>query len=930
MPPVRPPMRLRLALRLALAGTLATIGSAPLAQQQTGSAPLPRQQDAEPRDRLRVEVTGSHIARIEGESGLPVQTITRQEILDAGIQTMQDLLERISANQSYGSWNEAKGIGSPLVGFTGASLRGLGSQRTLILLNGRRLAPYALSGGQSVDLSGIPPSAIERVEVLKDGASAVYGTDAIGGVINFILRKDYTGAEINGNYFATEQGGGDTWRVSAAAGFGDLAKDRFNAFVAADYYKQQALKASERAISNTAYLPWLGLDGTAGNSFPANIVQTNLVSGETYGFPGFRNPTVPYPGGPTEGSCLPPYSFPTQGPRQYQCRFDAASVIDSIPAIEKTNVIARFTWQIAADHQLFAEASYYEGKFTHRIAPAPVIVGGDFTTPLQPTSPFYPATFVAGLAGGDPAAPVGLLYRTVELGPRTDQATTDQWNAVVGMQGTVRGWDYELAGTYTSNRQVDELVSGYFYNSRFQPLLASGAVNPFGPNTPPVLQQMRDTQVTGPVNDNRASNYGVDLKVTNNVATLPGGPVAVAFGAEARRESLEQSNADVLVSGDIGGGPGEVPSITSVSRRVWSLFGEVNVPIAKALEANLAVRYDHYSDFGGTTNPKFTLRWQPSRSVLLRAAWGTGFRAPTLSDLFLPRVDSYAYDDSLQDPVRCPVTEAYADCNGVFMPVRYGGNPALQPETSAQFNAGIVLEPATGLSIGLDYYRVKVSKVIGVLPIDTILDNHEQLGGQYIVRKPPDAQYPDLPGPIEYVVQYPTNTGDLTTSGVDINLDWRGPATRMGRFTLTLDGTYVIDYTYEGFESFQLPPGAGTRGPDGAIARYRQYAQLGWTYGPWGATLANNYQSGYSEVDLLTCGDEGCTGTRRVGTWSVWDVQARYTGPGNATFTLGVRNLFDRAPPVSNQTGNSQFGYDPSYADPRGRTFYGAVRYKFE
>lgn len=250
-----------------------------------------------------------------------------------------------------------------------------------------------------------------------------------------------------------------------------------------------------------------------------------------------------------------------------------------------------------------------------------------------------------------------------------------------------------------------------------------------------------------------------------------------------------------------------------MSRRVWSLLGEVNVPITRSLEANAAVRYDHYSDFGGTTNPKFTLRWQPVRSVLLRASWGTGFRAPTLSDLFLPQTDTYAFDDFLQDPVRCPVTGAYTDCNGVFMPVRIGGNPALQPETSTQFNAGIVVEPASGLSFGIDYYRVEVDDLIGVLPIDTILQNPDALGARYIVRKPPDAQYPDLPGPIDYVVQYPTNTGDLTTSGIDINLEWRGPATRAGRFSFTLNGTYVIDYTYQGFESFRLPRVRGRAGP---------------------------------------------------------------------------------------------------------------------
>ena len=497
----------------------------------------------------KVEITGSNIARVEGESGLPVQVITREELLNGGVQTMQELLERISANQSFGAFNEAKGVGSTLVGFTAASLRGLGSQRTLVLMNGRRLAPYALSGGQSVDLSGIPASAIERVEVLKDGASAIYGTDAIGGVINFILRKDYQGAEINANYYATDQGGGNNGRVNVTAGHGDLAKDKYNVFVSADYFKQDPLKASQRESTKTAYLPGLGLDKTSGASFPANIAQTDLYTGETYGFTGALNPTIPFPGGPTATSCAPPYSFPKLPPpanAKYRCGFDYASVIETIPESEKAHVVGRLTWQIDADNQLFAEGSYYYGKFTQRVAPTPV---ASFDTmpyvplsmALPPTSPYYPTAFVAGLPGGDPTHPLELIYRTVELGPRTDQAKVDQWNAVVGLQGTVKGWDYQLAANYTANQQIDSYVSGWVYASKFGELLRSGVVNPFAANTPAVLDLMRATQITGQANDNRATNYGADFKLANTVYDLPSGPIAVALGVEGRRESLEQS-----------------------------------------------------------------------------------------------------------------------------------------------------------------------------------------------------------------------------------------------------------------------------------------------------------------------------------------------------------------------------------------------------
>jgi iron complex outermembrane receptor protein len=205
------------------------------------------------------------------------------------------------------------------------------------------------------------------------------------------------------------------------------------------------------------------------------------------------------------------------------------------------------------------------------------------------------------------------------------------------------------------------------------------------------------------------------------------------------------------------------------------------------------------------------------------------------------------------------------------------------------------------------------------------------------VRKPPDAQYPNLPGPIDYVVQTQTNVGDITTSGIDLNLRWQGPATPLGQLSFNIDATYVLDYRHEGFASLSDASGVGARPQNaaGVIARYRHYAHVDWTSGAWGATLANTYQSGYRECDLFTFDpDTGvCPGTRHVASYTVWDLQGRYTGLRNATFSLGVRNLFDRAPPVSTTSATSgtfQAGIDPTYGDPRGRMYYAAIRYVFK
>jgi iron complex outermembrane receptor protein len=888
-------------------------------------ATSPRAEDAvEIAGKLRVEVTGSNIPRTAGETGLPLQVITGEELRKGGVQTTQELLERISANQSYGSWNTALGENNTVAGFTGASLRGLGSERTLVLLDGHRIAPYALAAGQGIDVGAIPVSMIDRVEILKDGASAIYGTDAVGGVINFILRRDYQGVELNANAYVTEHPGGNNGRVGVLAGTGDLARDGWNAFIFADYYDQQTLKAAQRESTKTAFLPDLAVNSTSSGSFPANITQRGGFGAAP------RNPTIPFPAGPNASSCFPPVSFAPPATR-FVCAFDFASVADAIPPSEQTNLLGRFTWRMNADHQFFAEAAYYHGDFIQRTSPTPVsgqIANLGNTFQLLPSSPYYPAAFVASLPGGDPTRPVSLGYRTVELGTRNDEAIVDALHALAGIKGTVRAWDYELSANYTMNHEVDHLRSGYVSETGLAQLIRSGVVNPFGPNDDTVLAQMRATQIYGAANDNRASNYGFDFKASGDIYRLSGGPVTMAAGLQWRHEMLRQTNADFFASGDVLGGAGVVPSLPEGHRRVGSAFVEFNVPLGRTLEVDLAARYDRYSDFGSTTNPKLTLRWQPMQQLLLRGSYGTGFRAPTLSDLFQPGAIRAEATDPFDDPIRCPVTGADTDCQASFG-AKDGGNPALQPEKSHQLNAGIVIEPMRRLSLSADYYRIVVDNVIQPLTPETIFGDYARWSA-YVVRKPPDPDYPTLPGPIAYIVTIPINAGTLSTSGIDLDLRWRAPASAWGELTLSLTGTYVLDYEISDLNTKGFPVGVGTRGPSGAISRWRHYAMLDWKLGDWGATLANNFQEGYREVDLLTCDEQNqCTGTRHVSSYSVWDLQGRYTGAKNATLSFGIRNLFDTAPPVSNQTNAFQRGIDPSYADPRGRMYYVALRYAF-
>jgi iron complex outermembrane receptor protein len=867
-----------------------------------------------------IVITGSHLMQPVGETAVPLLIFTQQELSNGGVQTPQDLLARISPNQSFGGSNETTGLTNGITGYSAASLRGLGSQRTLVLLDGQRLAPYARAYGQGVDLSGIPPSALERVEVLKDGASAIYGTDAIGGVINFVLRHQYQGAEVNANYFATEHGGANNGRINATVGAGDLVTDEYNAFITADYYQQQPLKASARDSTTTGYLPALGLDRTVRQSFPANISQP--AGAELF------NPTIPYPGGAAATSCAPPSSFPTEN-APLQCRYDYSHFIETIPEVDKVSVLGHLTRQLGTQ-QLFAEVLYYTGDFIQRIAPAPV--ESSFTTTpmiLPPTSPFYPTAFVASLPNADPSQPLELYYRTLELGPRTDRLTSKLWRAVLGLRGDLAGWDYELTGNYTANQQVDTLLGGYPQEPRFGPLLRSGAINPFGPNTAAVVAQMQATVFTGPIDDTRAADYGGTYRMTRRVGSMPGGPVALAFGVEGRRESLEQLNSDVYANQQlISAANTPLPSFPLERRTVWALYGEAGIPITTTLQSDLALRSDYYSDFGSATNPKASLRWQPLPALALRAAYGTGFRVPTLADLHLPPEAGDVYTaNAFDDPLRCPVTHSPNDCNANFLS-HSGGNPALGPEKSQQWGAGLVVGPLGGLMAHLDYFHVDVRDVIDTLQADEIFADYNFWAPTRVVRGPPQAAYPNLPGPIDYVIENQINFGSIHTSGVDADIRIAAPETSLGQLALWLTGTYTFDYSRAGINTTLYPTGVGTRGPEGAIVRWRHYLTFDWSRGEWGATLTQTFQDGYDEVDLLSCDQTNhCPGTRRVGAYSLWDLQGRYQGIKHITLALGVRNLFDTPPPISNQSGDMQSGIDPTYADPRGRMYYVAVRY---
>jgi iron complex outermembrane receptor protein len=342
----------------------------------------------------------------------------------------------------------------------------------------------------------------------------------------------------------------------------------------------------------------------------------------------------------------------------------------------------------------------------------------------------------------------------------------------------------------------------------------------------------------------------------------------------------------------------------------------------KTVEGNAAVRYDHYSDFGSTTNPKFSVRWQPMSNFLVRTAWGSGFRAPALPELNTPTAITNT-QAGLSDPIRCPVTnDAVQDCSTQFQQIN-GGNANLKPERSEQWTLGFVWDIAKGVSVAIDGFKINITDQVGVPVAGVILSDLARFG-QYVVRGPVDPNFPNLPGPIQSILTTYANLGAARIIGADVDLRFRLPRSWAGDFKLGLNGTYYHKYDIQNADGSWTGQIGQSSGTLGAIQRWRHYATLDWDYGPWGATVAQNYSMGYTDQNPNLEGNP-----RKVGDYDVWDIQGRYNGFKNVRLAAGVKNVFNKAPPFTNQNFTFQTGYDPSYADPRGAFYYGSITYTF-
>jgi iron complex outermembrane receptor protein len=868
----------------------------------------------------RVEITGSAIKQIESETPLPVQVVTRAEIDRAGVTTAAELMTRISAN--VGGLTDGVSInvgGVDQRGMNSANLRGIGTSSTLVLLNGRRMANFASPGDDTgVDLNNIPAAALARVEVLLDGASALYGTDAIGGVINFITRKDFQGVEVNAYGLGTDEGGASKRQATISGGIGNLQKDGYNLFATFDAQGTQGLRSSQRKFIEELRIPERLGHLLSGYTGPANIRLSgdqrdylNSIGWTLNGRP-LTNQTINL----SIPNCNPPANLylPAGTGGIDACTYDYMGDTELYPKSNKQSFLSRGVLDLGGGHQLYGEVmlsrarSNYVGSSTR--------VTGDIDYSL------VPALADTGLENSeDGDRMLQLRMRLFEAGNRTSELTSIGQRYVVGVNGTFGAWDYDVAYNHSVSTVKDRDTHGYvLYNELIEGITA-GLINPFGPSSAEGRAYLESIQVNDVVRHAKGVMDSVDFKASRTLMALPGGDLAMAVGGEWRREKTDFTPSELLLSDNINDDfAPEGGRATHDSRKVAAVFGELQAPFAKDWQAQLSARYDHYEAVGRAFSPKAGLSYTPVKWAMLRASAGRGFRAPSMTDLHRPTV--YSSTATLPDPVLCAeVDYNYADCALNWDTRRYS-NPNLKPERSRQYSIGAVLEPTRNITTSIDYWKIKRTNLISEIGDDIILSNLDKYG---------DLVHRDEDNEIEYIDLFKENRGAQVASGIDLVVDLHGIDTAAGRLGGRLTGTYVLDSKIQTSPGDPFISNLGRFVTDGVVQRWRHTITFDWDKGPFSASLSNTFSSSYEDQNSAINTDDGSVvEPNRVTSYSLWDMSAAWQASRALKVRAGVQNMFDRSPPYSNQAYHFLSGYDPTYTDPRGRRFYASVNYAFK
>jgi outer membrane receptor protein involved in Fe transport len=973
--------QLRDAIKFALAvGATTVVGMGSALAQDTAPAQTPTTLD-------RVEVTGSRIKRSEIETSQPIFSLNREEIQAQGLTSVGDVIQNLTANGS--TLNSTFNNGGN--GETRVSLRNLGSARTLVLVNGRRWVGGTGLGG-AVDLNTIPTAAVERIEVLKAGASSIYGSDAIAGVVNVILRSDYQGAEANAFLGMYDKGDGFKQSYDLTVGTTD---EKFSAMFGVGYVKEEPVMAGDREISAE---PTFRTGVSFGSSTtPSGRFALCRPPGTVNPVTGLCSGPETRPNGTTGQFTYNPGGTGANGVRNFAIPADLYNFAPDnylITPQERKSMFGRATLNLTDDVSAFIQGTYNNRRSEQLLAAMPIVLGSGpgagvqaRTISISPFSIYNPF-----------GAPVSRIQRrAVETGGRSFAQDVDTFGFSGGLEGSFERWDryftWDAGMVYARNDQNDT-TNGLFnipaLRQALGPSMISGGV-PICVTTPGVAS----TIIAGCVPLNLLGapgaitpemlafssfvahdEFGYKMKqyfanLTGEIVELPGGMLAFAAGLERRTESgFDQP--DALINS--GNTTGNARTATNGGYSVEEAYAELAIPVLKdlpfanLLEFSLSSRYSDYSNFGDTVNSAFGFKWRPIADVLVRGNWAEGFRAPSINELFQGVSDSFP---TLADACSNTFGGGYngldatqkGRCHAQGVPVggydqgnaqiriSVGGNPDLGPETSTTKTLGVVWSPSfiEGFDVSLDWWEIALENTI------------TQFGGRFIVdqciREGIQAfcnQYSRNPGgAINNLLSSGINIGAQNVEGFDLTMNYRLPEMSWGKLSFSWDSTYLSlnESDNDGDGDIDADDGGSVVGEyqdRNNNWRIRSNLMTRWEMGDVGATLFTRYYSrqeedcpfgyndyGFGELcsDVTTRADGSIIhddpnnpALNHIGGTTYHDVSVYWKAPWNAKVTLGVNNVFDKAPPVAFSAFANSF--DPQYEIP-GQFVYLQYNQKF-
>ena len=883
----------------------------------------------------RVVVTGSLISRTDLETPAPVQVLTAADIARSGKTSIAEILSDLSAN---GAGTLGSGFAGAFAnGGAGVSLRGLTVGSTLVLVDGHRMSPYPLSDDSQrnfVDISAIPVDMIDRIDVLKSGASSLYGSDAVAGVVNIILKKSFNGTRLSAEGGNSQHGGGKTHKASITSGIGDLANDGYNLFFSAEYRKAEEIKVWQRADNDWANPDWRARGGHDLRRGAPNALNGGLAHGSS--------PFLYNANGPGGVNNRANFQF-----LDSNCNYDkymaAGCVIDDRvsfiqPETENLNVLVGATKKLNENWELSIKGSMFRRESTNNRGIQAAYSPASFTgnTALVPGQPArtgvnaYGSTLIPASNRFNQLGVPARLYGTLpDVDPtNTIESVAKTHRLAIDLTGVAWGWDVNAA-IGSSEVTAESTYSGYINRNALYTAInrASNSFNPLGGNSP------ADMAAISPTFENEAKSrlHYAELRGSRELMQLPGGPLALAAGVSWYKREQDAPSPTLLATGIAGNAAAYVFGEETNT----AAFAELQGSPIRNLELGASARYDHYDTYGRSFTPGAKFKWTPIPMVSLRGTFNKGFRAPNSAEVGV--AGSLFNSGANDDPILCANGDRNTPGNVIaacgqqiaFVQVT---TPGLQPEKSKSYTFGAIIEPIKDLSATIDYYKIEVDNQINTasgLP-NYVPTYVRTTPAETDIRQADGSLAPGIPpvGLIAYATSNYVNSGTTTTTGVDLDLSYRLRMGSYGNLRATLSFNHMISYEMEVLgQKYEL---AGTHGPSvvsGNTGNPKNRAQFALNYdrGPLGVTASVNWVDSYSVLDPALnyndCTDDIALHVAsrqyfaglpmpssycRIPSFATTNLNVTYKLTDNLTLRASVLNLFDKQPPIDVATyGNA-------------------------